>query len=195
MSNAKTTETVIWDGVRRDIPKKDRNKFRQVFLYLIKKLADRNEVGRTSMHKLLYFVDFDYYELYEEQFMGLNYIKNTHGPTAPMFNKRWIDEMVNAGLMVERDCVYGGYSQKRYLPTTDTKFVLSKKDKQHIDSVIACLDERTGSDLSATNLENLSHKDIPWAAALPRQEIEYEAVFYRNSDTSVREYDEDDTAD
>jgi len=30
----------------------------------------------TVLYKILYFIDFDYYEKYEEQLMGALYIKN-----------------------------------------------------------------------------------------------------------------------
>ena len=46
----------------------------------------------------------------------------------------------------------------------------------------------TGSELSA-----YSHKDIPWIGADMGDVLDYEAVFYRNDETSRREYaDEND---
>lgn len=162
MGNAKTTEMAIWDGERYDIPKKDRAKFQQVFLYIVKKLADRNEVGETSMHKLLFFVDFDYYELYERQLIGLEYTKTTDGITSPMFSERYIDSSL-----------------------------LDAEEERHIDNVIARLDERTQRDLSDSKLEEVLRKDVPWVAAVEGEPIEYEAVFYRNDNTSVRKYDDD----
>lgn len=166
MGNTKTTETAVWDGERYDIPKKDCDKFQQVFLYIVKKLADRKEVGETTIHKLLYFVDFDHYELYERQLMGLEYTKSKCGITSPMFSERYTGDMAKLGL-------------------------LTAEERRHIDSVIARLDERTKFDLSDSRLEALLHKDVPWIAAAPHEQLEYEAVFYRNSNTSVRKYDDE----
>ena len=56
--------------------------FRQVLLYLLNKVGGKPNVGETVLHKLLYFIDFDYYEKYEENLMGATYIKNHHGPTS-----------------------------------------------------------------------------------------------------------------
>ena len=41
-------------------------------------------------------------------------------------------------------------------------------------------------------LSEFSHKDIPWIGAEMNEVLEYEAVFYRTPETSVREYDEAD---
>ena len=41
----------------------------------------------TVLYKLLYFIDFDYYEKFEEQLVGATYIKNHFGPTPVEFKK------------------------------------------------------------------------------------------------------------
>ena len=41
-----------------------------------KKSAAKSNVGMTVLYKLLYFIDFDYYEKFEEQLIGATYIKN-----------------------------------------------------------------------------------------------------------------------
>ena len=56
--------------------------FRQVLLYVLNKVGGKPNVGETVLHKLLYFIDFDYYEKYEENLVGATYIKNHHGPTS-----------------------------------------------------------------------------------------------------------------
>jgi len=44
-------------------------------------------------------------------------------------------------------------------------------------------------DLTATQISSLSHLDTPWVAAKEREVLEYEHVFYRPEETSVREYE------
>ena len=41
----------------------------------------------TVLYKLLYFIDFDYYEKFEDQLVGATYIKNHFGPTPVEFKK------------------------------------------------------------------------------------------------------------
>lgn len=60
--------------IRISIPENNIEKFKQVFLYILSKVGAKPNVGQTVLYKLLYFIDFDYYELYEKQLMGLSYI-------------------------------------------------------------------------------------------------------------------------
>ena len=73
------------DDIRINIPQKNIDKFKQVLLYILQEVGSRSNVGMTVIYKLLYFIDFDYYEKYEKQLMGLTYIKNTYGPTPREF--------------------------------------------------------------------------------------------------------------
>ena len=62
------------------ITEENLEKFQQVLLYILNKVGGKPNVGETVLHKLLYFIDFDYFEKYEENLMGTQYIKNHHGP-------------------------------------------------------------------------------------------------------------------
>jgi hypothetical protein len=43
-----------------------------------------------------------------------------------------------------------------------------------------------------TAIREYSHKDVPWMVTQPKEIIDYETVFYRTPDYSVREYSDDD---
>jgi uncharacterized phage-associated protein len=172
------------DSVRINIPQKHLEKFKQVFLYVLQKIGAKPNVGETVLYKLLYFIDFDFYEKYEEQLMGLTYIKNTHGPTPREF-KVVVDKMVNEGLVDKASSKHFTYTQKKYLPVVkpDLK-LLNAAELAMVDSVL----DRY-SDHSATQLSQLSHEDTPWQMAEDKEYIEYEYAFYRSERFSVREYD------
>ena len=55
---------------RIDVPQERADKFREVLLYILKKVGGKPNVGMTVLYKILYSIDFDYYEKYEEQLMG-----------------------------------------------------------------------------------------------------------------------------
>ena len=82
------------------VTKKDLEKFKQVLLYVLEKVGGKPNVGETVLNKLLYFIDFDYYEKYEENLMGATYIKNHFGPT-PVELKVIIDEMKKSQEVME----------------------------------------------------------------------------------------------
>ena len=81
------SKTAVKNELRISIPQRNIEKFKQVLLYILQKVGAKPNIGETVIYKLLYFIDFDYYELYEEQLMGLKYIKNTYGPTPVDFAK------------------------------------------------------------------------------------------------------------
>jgi uncharacterized phage-associated protein len=167
------------------VPQKHLDKFKQVLLYVLGKTAGKPNIGMTALYKLLYFIDFDYYEKYEEQLMGLTYIKNHYGPTPREFVKV-VEQMKKEEDIEEVKSSYFTYEQKKFLPIKEPDLkVLSAQEVSMIDSVLA----RYG-DMTATQLTSLSHEDTPWMAAENGEDIDYEHVFYRPEKLSVREYDE-----
>lgn len=174
------------NDIRIDIPQENITKFKQVLLYILNKVGAKPNVGQTVIYKLLYFIDFDYYELYEEQLMGLKYIKNTYGPTPVDFAKL-IQEMEKSGELEEVKTKYFKKDQTKYLPIKKPNLsLLSAQELSHIDKELERLSDKTGKELS-----DFSHKDIPWIIANDKEILEYESVFYRTAETSQREYDEE----
>ncbi len=168
------------------VSQKDLDKFKQVILYLLEKVGSKPNVGETVIHKLLYFIDFDYYEKYEENLMGATYIKNHHGPTSIEFASV-VKDMQQKGELEAVKSKYFKYSQKKYLPLKKADLsLLSARETEHIDGVIARL-----ADKNANELEKYSHHDIPWMTAGEGDQLIYESVFYRDDKYSVRSYEDE----
>lgn len=89
----KETKKIIESEMRITMSSANVKKFKEVLLYLLEKVGARPNIGETAIYKLLYFIDFDYYEKYEEQLIGARYIKNHFGPT-PIEFKKIIDKMI-----------------------------------------------------------------------------------------------------
>jgi DNA-binding XRE family transcriptional regulator len=173
---------------RISIPQKNLKKFKQVFLYILNEAGGKPNVGLTVLYKLLYFIDFDYYEKYEEQLMGLTYIKNHHGPTPKEFIKV-IESMKQNGEIEEVKSKYFTFEQRKYLPLPGTKVDLSKLNGQELEIINSVLTKL--SDKTATQLSDYSHEDVPWKSHELGEEINYESVFYRNDAYSVKEFDDE----
>lgn len=172
-------------NIRISVPQKNLEKFKEVLLYVLSKVAGKPNVGETVIYKLLYFIDFDYYEKFEEQLVGATYIKNYYGPT-PIEFKDIVEEMIKRGEIVRVTSKYFNYPQQKYLPVRDPDLTKLKdaRELRHIDEVLAKL-----SDKNAMELTEYSHEDIPWVIAKENKPLDYEAVFYRTPKTSVRNYD------
>jgi len=161
-------------------------KFKQVLLYVLDKVGEKKNVGETVLHKLLYFIDFDYYEKYEENLMGSTYIKNHHGPTCNEL-KSTVEKMQIQGQIKVFRTTYG-HPQTRYqvLESPNFEFQLSERERKHIDGVLERL-----SDMNATEIGEYSHGDIPWKSARDGEKLSYESVFYRDDQYSVRDYEDE----
>ncbi|MFA5811958.1 MAG: type II toxin-antitoxin system antitoxin SocA domain-containing protein [bacterium] len=176
-------------SMRISVPQKKINKFQEVLLYILGKVGAKANVGETVIYKLLYFIDFDYYEKFEEQLAGVTYIKNRYGPS-PIEFKTVVDSMIRCGDVVRVEDKYFKYPQRKYMPRREADLtLLSAREIKHIDGV---LDRLSG--MSANEISEYSHKDVPWITAEEGKPIDYETVFYRTPEYSVRTYSEDDEA-
>ncbi|RLB04698.1 MAG: XRE family transcriptional regulator [Deltaproteobacteria bacterium] len=172
--------------VRINVPQKNLEKFKEVLLYILNKVGSKPNIGETVIYKLLYFIDFDFYEKYEEQLIGATYIKNRYGPT-PIEFKKVVDKMIEAGEIIRVESTYFEYPQTKYLPLR--KPDLSKLKAHEIEIIDEVLNRL--SDMNASQISEYSHNDVPWLTTEDQGIIEYEAVFYRTPPYSVREYSED----
>jgi len=171
--------------LRINVPQKNLGKFKEVLLYILNKVGSKPNVGETMIYKLLYFIDFNYYEKYEEQLIGATYIKNNYGPTPTEFIKI-VKEMEKKEELSKVENRYFQYPQTKYLPLREPDLSKLKADElKMIDSVLERL-----SDMNATEISEYSHNDVPWLTTEDRKIIEYESVFYRSPAYSVRSYDE-----
>ncbi len=172
--------------IRISIPQKNLEKFKEVLLYILSKVGGKPNVGEAVIYKLLYFIDFDFYEKFEEQLVGATYIKNHYGPT-PVEFKAIVDNMMQNGEVVKVEGKYFNYPQRKYLPVRRPDLnVLSGREIEHIDDVLARL-----ADKNAKEMENYSHEDIPWKTAENGKPLSYESVFYRDERYSVRNYEDE----
>lgn len=168
----------------RDLdPQTKPEKLREVLLYVLGKVGAKPNVGETVLYKLLYFIDFDYYEKTGQSVTGLNYLRNHFGPTPSIDFKQVVEGMELNNDLETVETKYFNNTQKKYLPNKKADLqALSANEIKHIDETLARL-----SDKSAKELSELSHYDTPWLAAKEGGHIDYRGVFYRTSKTAVTE--------
>ena len=112
-------------------------------------------------------------------------MRNHYGPTPMGFNDI-IEQMKSAGDIEQVKSKHFQYPQIKFLPLkkANLSVIGDALAIKHIDKVIERL-----ADKSAYELTELSHKDVPWISARHGEVLDYEAVFYRTPETSVRTYD------
>lgn len=172
--------------LRISVPELKIDKFKDILLYILEKCAGKPNFGETLLYKMLYFSDFNYYEIYEEHLTGAEYRKLPFGPV-PQKLDSILKQMIE-GKMIERfKTEYHGYPQTRYIPLTKPDLKnLKASEKDVLDKVIGLY-----SDWSASAISDYSHKDMPWLASKEGEVIDYELAFYREYPYSARTYDDD----
>ncbi len=168
---------VVSDGLNKE-------KFKAVLLYIINRCENKPNVGKTLICKLLYFSDFDYYEKYEESITDETYLKYERGPY-PAHIDDIIDELINDDFIeMRKEPYFNTLIHKHYLKKSPDLSLLNTDELRVINDVIDKL-----GDYSANDVSNYSHGDMPWMIAEDNDELDYEYVFYRDPEYSVRDYD------
>ena len=158
------------------------DKVEQVLHYIIHEAGHLPHVGKTVLFKLLYFCDFDYYEMYEEPLTGEQYKKLDYGP-APIHFDEAIEKLRTKGKILDVKANFHGHLQAKYISLDEPDVgLLSAKELEAINETLKRL-----SSMNATQISAYSHLDIPWNVTQDKEMIDYELVFYRDPLTSVRE--------
>lgn len=155
-----------------------RDKLRNLILYILSRCGGKPNVGETVLYKLLYFIDFDSFELTEKSITGLKYVKLQFGPV-PVVKEYCpvLEKMVENNEIKIIKQEYHGFPQKKYIALTDCDQSIFKADEIIlINRVINRL-----SDMTAAKIEAYVHEDIPWKATGTGEIIDYRLVFDRTA--------------
>lgn len=164
----------------------DKNKFKEVLLYILEQVGAKPNIGETALFKLLYFIDFNFFEKTGRSLTGATYMKNHHGPTPRQF-KVISDEMIAQGDLEQVKSKYFQYEQRKYLPHRKANLdSLTGTEKEHIDEVLTYLSDKNGSEL-----RSYSHDDFPWFNTEDQKDIDYSLVFQRTYPYAQRDHEMD----
>lgn len=161
-------------------------KFKVLLHYLIYQCQLNQNMSRTVLNKLLYFSDFNYYELYEKSLTGETYIKKPRGPVSTHFIQAK-NELIDEGKIEEKTQKVINYFKYTYNSISKPSLNLLSDDELNVvNDVINKI-----SHMYSGQISEYSHGDLPWMLAEDDEELNYEAVFYRDPEYSVRDYDDD----
>ncbi|HOG15325.1 MAG TPA: DUF4065 domain-containing protein [Candidatus Absconditabacterales bacterium] len=140
-------------------------KIKNLILYILNKTSSLPNVGKTVIYKILYFCEFDRYELTGERLTGLDFIKLPKGPAPENFDFI-INRMEKEESIISITAKYMGYIQQRYIINEKVADnLLEGEQKTHVNKVIEKF-----KNMNASEISEYSHGDIPWKAT-PDMEI------------------------
>lgn len=155
-------------------------KYEEVILYLISKLGGEIR-GKKKLAKLLYFVDFDFFENREGYLTRETYKALPMGPY-PIHMENITKNLKDDGrLEINQIEEKNGYNPTEiYRTSSDIKVPEFNDDELKIlDRVITKYGNLTGK-----QLEDLTHNEAPHIGTEPNEVIAYELSFYRGTDFS-----------
>jgi len=154
----------------------DKEKYKAALLYISGALGQID--GMKKAYKLLYFLDFDFYEAYGRSFTGEVYKALVMGP-APIYFTGIMAELVSEG-KIKIDKVRKSptheFATVTYKPIESCEYIFSKEEKKMLDRIIRLYGNQTGK-----SLEILSHSEAPYNAVSLYQIIPYEYSLYRDT--------------
>lgn len=158
--------------------KLDKKKLKNLILYILSRCGGKPNVGETVLYKLLYFIDFDSFELSEKSVTGLKYVKLQFGPVPTIREYNLVVQRMIEGReikIIKQE--YRGFPQKKYVALVDSdQSVFDAEEIVLINRVISRL-----SDMTATKIESYVHEDVPWKATGIGKVIDYRLVFDRTA--------------
>ena len=154
----------------------NKEKFKMVLHYIINKSGVRNTVGRTVLHKLLYFSDFNHYELYKKSITNETYIKKSRGPV-PIHFEEAIDELEEEKKITRgKRKLACGKTMNRYYSLKEPSVDLTEDELAVIDKVLKEIGRLNGLLIGRHSLD-----DAPTKRVEEGDTIDYNLVFQRNS--------------
>lgn len=135
-------------------------KLREVLLYVLEKVGAKPNIGESTLHKLLYFIDYDYQEKFGYSITGLPFIHNSYGPTP---TRSFIDVVKKMEADSELEIVTTKHftnTQKKYLPLKKSELqTLNARELYHIDDTLGRLGDKTTAELIELSKEGQSKNE------------------------------------
>lgn len=150
-------------------------KYQNIILFFANKIKN-GTLGKLKMMKLLYFLDFDFFEKYGKSITGDKYSRWENGPV-PQAAEKIIKKMNNVDIKISRRKVGAGYNDQQHIEALkifDLK-LFSKEELMMMDEIADKWEKFSG-----TEMKNASHGEAPWIATKPNEIIDYNLTYYRN---------------
>jgi len=168
-----------------DQPELNKEKLKELILYISEKCGGRPIFGETVLYKMLYFIDFDAYERLGDAVTGVKYKKLQFGPVPNQSDFLEVTTTMEENEEIEVFTQkYHDHTQKRYVAMREADLdVFSENEKKLIDKVIQNLSNKNGSEIS-----NYAHGDVPWKVTKEGEIIDYNLVFDRELPYAASDY-------
>lgn len=160
----------------------NKNKFKNLLHYIISKCGFKADIEKTIIYKLLYFSDFNYFEIYEKSLTHETYKRLSQG-LVPVHFDLAISELEKEEKITITVRLDSSITHFRYVSCKEPEMDFTEDELNVVDDVIEKL-----SKMNAAQIIEYSQGDMPWRAAEDYEIMKYSFVFYRDPKYRVRKY-------
>jgi uncharacterized phage-associated protein len=153
----------------------NQKKYRNAIIFFAQKIQN-GTLGKLKIMKMLYYLDFDFFEKYGRSVTGDEYLRFDNGPV-PRMGEKMLKEMDGKEIKISRKKIGNGYNDQMQIEAlVDFDINVFEKEELLMLKEIAAKWEK----FSGAEIKNSSHGEAPWIAAKPDGIIDYNLVYYRN---------------
>ncbi len=150
-------------------------KYKNAVIFFAKKIQN-GTLGKLKMMKLLYYLDFDFFEKYGRSVTGDEYLRFEHGPV-PRMARKILKDMSGKQIKITRRKIGNGYNDQEHIEAIkdfDVR-VFDKEELLMLEEIARKWEKFTG-----TEMKSASHGEAPWISTKPNEVIDYNLAYYRN---------------
>lgn len=153
----------------------DNRKYKNVILFFANKITN-GTLGKLKLMKLLYFLDFDFYEKYGKSVTNDEYLRFENGPV-PRMAEKILKEMNGGEIKISKRKIAPGYNDQQSIePLKEFDMHLFSQEELVMMEEISDKWEK----FSGSEMKNASHGEAPWIATKANDVIDYNLTYYRN---------------
>ncbi|MFA5937040.1 MAG: Panacea domain-containing protein [Candidatus Paceibacterota bacterium] len=150
-------------------------KYKNVVLFFAKKVRN-GTLGKLKMMKLMYFLDFDFFEKYGKSITGDSYLRFENGPI-PKNAEKILKGMNGKEIKITNRKIADGYNDQQHIEALkDFDMNLFTKEELMMMEEVADKWEK----FSGSEMKMATHGEAPWIATKPNEIIDYNLAYYRN---------------
>ncbi len=144
-------------------------------MYILFRSMNKPNLGKTVLCTVMYFIDFNFYELYGDYLTKETYIKSRRG-IKPKHFRKITEELISKRKLFMRKEPYYNRTIHRYYLTIIPSLKFTSKELGVINSCIETL-----TDNNASTITQYAWQDKPLMNAKLGEEIDYNDVFLRHN--------------
>lgn len=157
----------------------DSEKYIDLIMYILFKACNKPSFGKTVLCSIMYFIDFNHYELYGELLTNETYIKSKRG-IRPLHFRQVSQYLIDNRQLFFRKEPYYNRTIHKYYPLVIPNVRFGKKELEIIDYWI----DKLGNN-NAYSITRYAIRDPPIIIADFGEEIDFRNVLSRNDESMV----------